>query len=207
MRTSKIVLVAAMIVFLATGMLVFADSEHGRSIDAVVADILSQAQTESLEDVAADEVSAELLEELGDAVMEEYSYSSWQHSMMDYMIGGEDSLQLADFHRSLGRDYIASGGEIEYYGPRRGGGWMHGYNRYPPVNSSWERYGYSGNRWSVYVPYIIGGFILFGVLVVAVLLLKKRKPDHPALYIIQQRFARGEISQEEYDRMIKVIRS
>jgi hypothetical protein len=207
MRTSKIILVVAMIAFLATGMVVFADSEHERSVDSVVAEILSQAQAESLEDVTADEVSAELLEELGDAVMEEYSYGTWQHTMMDYMIGGEDARELADFHRSLGRDYIASGGEIPYYGPRRGGGWMHGYNRYAPVNSAWDRYGYSENRWYVYIPYIVGGILLFVVLVVAILLLKKRKPGHPALNIIQQRFARGEISKEEYDRMIRVIRS
>ena len=185
MRTSKIVLVAAMIVFLATGMLVFADSEHGRSVDAVVADILSRVQAETLEDVTADEVPAELLEELGDAVMEEYSYSSWQHSMMDYMIGGEDSRQLADFHRSLGRDYIASGGEIEYYGPRRGGGWMHGYNRFAPVNSSWQRYGYSANRWYVYIPYIVGGGIILLILLAVILLLRRRKP-RPSLPLYHQ---------------------
>jgi len=105
-----------------------------RSVDAIVADIEKQQGVSALEQVNADKVSPDLLEELGDAVMGVIIGDPAHHDAMDRMLGGDGSPRLTAFHEDLGQQYLQNGG---LNGVRMGGPWgmgrfgmMYGWGNY-----------------------------------------------------------------------------
>ena len=109
----------------------FAGMAEPRSLDAVVADIEQQQNVKALGDVNVDKVKPDLLEELGDAVMDVIIGNAAMHDRMDRMIGGDGSPQLNAFHTDLAVQYLKNGG---IQGVRMGGMWgpgrfgmMHGW--------------------------------------------------------------------------------
>lgn len=102
------------VLFLSLGFIMGVFAQEGmmepRSLDAIVADIEKQQSVTSLDQIVADKVSPDVLEELGDAVMGEIIGNSAMHDRMDKMLGGDGSDQLNAFHTDLGKQYLQKGG-------------------------------------------------------------------------------------------------
>ncbi len=188
---------------------VFAAENHGRDIEIIMEEILIGTQSETISEISPEEVSPSLLEELGDAVMGLLLDDDWRHERMDAMLGGEGSYQLAAYHRDLGEQYLLSGGEL--YDVSYSGGWMMpggmmGFSRYRPYRSGWNSAPfYSRSNWYWGLPILIG-IVVLGILAVVIPLRRRRgQTESEALTILKNRFVRGEISQQEYARMKKIL--
>ena len=127
-------LAMATVLVLSFGALAFGQmmSTEPRKVDAIVADIEKRQNVTTPSAVEIDKVAPNLIEELGDAVMEVMIGNPARHDMMDRMIGGDGSPQLIAFHTDLGQQYLANGG---LNGVRFGGAWgmgrlgmMYGWN-------------------------------------------------------------------------------
>ena len=201
--------------------------EHGRRTDAILAEIMANQQVESISRIDPDRVATELLEELGDAVMGLMIADEEQHAVMDRMMGGEESEQLTSTHRWLGYRYLQNGGNLSGmgwgpgmmgYGMMRGwaddqngyrwnqGGWGPGMMGARGWNNRGWGYDHFGmmnwrNPW-VWIP----GILLLVLIVVGIVAITRRKgsggksADTP-LEILRARYARGEISREEFSRI------
>jgi uncharacterized membrane protein len=75
---------------------------HGRSIDAVLAEIRREQNIEKNESINPDIVGDGLLEHLGEAVMRYMVPNPRQHEWMDEMMGGEGSENLAAMYWLMG---------------------------------------------------------------------------------------------------------
>jgi uncharacterized membrane protein len=192
-----------------TSISIFASEEHGRDIDIVLDEILQSTQALTLSEVSPDTVPSALLEELGDGVMSLLLNDEWYHERMDAMLGGEGSSQLAAYHRDLGEQYISADGNLNelnsYYGRGMMTGGMMGFSRYSQSGSRWNRWDMGSHSWLWGLPVIIGLLVLIILTVAHPTIRKRRKPDSQALIILQNRFAKGEISKQEFEKMKKII--
>ena len=116
----KVLFSALFLICLAMSLVAQKGMKEPRALDAIVGDIEKQQGVTALNQVAADKVAPELMEELGDAVMGELIGNAAMHDRMDKMLGGDGSPQLTDFHIDLGQQYIRNGG---LNGVHMGGMW------------------------------------------------------------------------------------
>jgi len=77
-----------------------------RSIDLIITDIREDLNIGANDAINVEEVKIELLEELGDSVMEAYIGDSERHEEIDNYYGGDDSETLSELHIQLGKDYL-----------------------------------------------------------------------------------------------------
>jgi hypothetical protein len=157
--------------------LVFADADgHGRSVTEVLDEIRAELGIDEGKRIPPDAVSPALLEELGDAVMAEIHPDPEVHAWMDQMMGGEGSESLASAHRWMGYRYLTGG-----YG--RGFGMMGGGMMGPGMmGRGMGPWGVMGNP---NVDAATNGAY-----------------DSPE-EIAKRRYARGEISREEYLQLME----
>jgi hypothetical protein len=88
-----------------------AAQEHGRSIQAILAEIKREQNVQRVEQIDPNKVSDAQLAELGEAVMDVQFPNERQHAFMDDMMGGEGSQSLEAMHRAMGYSYLSAGGE------------------------------------------------------------------------------------------------
>ena len=69
-----------------------------RSIDLIITDIREDLNIGANDAINVEEVKIELLEELGDSVMEAYIGDSERHEEIDNYYGGDDSETLSELH-------------------------------------------------------------------------------------------------------------
>ena len=210
--TAKQIMIVLIILIFGTVMLSAQAEEHGRQSDAILNEIIDNQGVDSIGRIDPDQVSTELLEELGDAVMGLMIADERQHAVMDRMMGGEGSEQLTSTHRWLGYRYLQNGGNLSGMGWGPGmmgygmmGGWADDQNGYRWNQGGWG-YGHFGmtnwrNPW-VWIP----GILLLVLIAVGIVTIVKRKgnagtaSDTP-LEILRVRYARGDISREEFNRI------
>lgn len=173
MRKASLLL---LILVAVTGLL-WADVDgHSASVPDVLDEIRGELGLDEDERIDPDAVPPELLEELGDAVMGEIHPDPETHEWMDEMMGGEGSESLASAHRWMGYRYLTGG-----YG--RGLGMMGGGMMGPGMmGRGLGRWGMMGN------PDVDSGDI--GAYA---------SPEE----IVKRRYARGDISREEYLRLME----
>jgi putative membrane protein len=125
--------------------------------------------------------------------------------------GGEDSEHLAAMHRSIGYRYLAEGERMSgnWLGPGMTG-WRGGHMR-------WMHDGWWAGQWGVWGWLGLILMIAFWILVIAGIVLLVRwliRQGHgsgggggseSALDVLERRYAKGEISAEEYRRMKREI--
>jgi hypothetical protein len=99
------------IVLAAALALPVAAQEHGRSIQAILAEIKQEQNVQRVEQIDPDKVSDAQLADLGEAVMDVQFPNERQHAFMDEIMGGEGSQSLEAMHRSMGYSYLPAGGE------------------------------------------------------------------------------------------------
>lgn len=174
--------------------------------------ILQKAQQiiASNKDCAA--LNDEELETLGEYFMEK-AHPGDAHEAMDRMMGGEGSQSLRTAHINMGRAFYCGTGMV---GSMMGMGMMSGGMMGPvsAINSMMQyRGGVSGSGGMMGYPFgadvWTGGnlmvfWILFWIVIVLgalgiIRILTKRETGSRALDFLKERYARGEITKEEFD--------
>jgi Spy/CpxP family protein refolding chaperone len=123
-KASTIITLITLSVFFSS-MFIFGNDEHARSLDAILQEIREKQGLESNAPIDPEGVSYEDLEELGEAIMGIMHPDPKQHELMDEMMGGEGSENLAAMHRMMGYRYL-SGSSRGMMGPGMMSGMMGG---------------------------------------------------------------------------------
>jgi putative membrane protein len=124
---------------------------------------------------------------------------------MDEMMGGEGSEQLDSTHRWMGYQYLQNNGNLGGFGPGMMSGWGYGGGTWGPgMMSGWYGPARMGSQFVAWI--WIAGFLLISVAIVLVIVLKQRRrriENSPvnALEILRARYAKGEISREEFQKI------
>jgi hypothetical protein len=149
---------------------------HGRSIAEVEGEIRSELNLSPSDRIDPDAVPAPLLEELGEAVMSDVHPDEEVHTWMDRMMGGRGSASLASAHRWMGYTYLVDG----YPSGGIMGGWGgRGMMHGGGMMGRGPAAGGYGSSADTYA-----------------------SPEE----ILKRRYARGEITTEEYNRMLEELR-
>lgn len=211
-----------LIVFLFMGRLAIGDGVHGRYIDEILAKIREEQRLGPNEQIDPDRVSDENLAELGDALMDIMHPDEREHEFKEEMIGGEGSNSLESMHRMMGYRYLSGG----FQGPRYpmmgrglmgmkmiGGLPMMGWGMHDrPGRGAYGAYPVSrmGGFWSFYFGRIIMWVILLAIICVVIWLVVRSQKLHGSIVsskrdlpldIAKQRYAKGEISREEFETL------
>ncbi len=196
---------------LASGNTAVAD-EEGRSIKEVMAEIRQKQNLQADQNINCDMVTDDQYRELGEAWMDVMIPDPAQHRMMDRMMGGPGSQSLADAHKLMGMRYLGCISDETYYGTMPG--MTKGY--YGMGNMM---YGYNGGWMHAWGGGLIMWIVLLAVigLVVYLIVAATRSghgttntvhhisPGESAHDILKKRYAKGEISKEEFEQMKKDI--
>ena len=195
---------------------IFADSKHERSINEIISNIRSELGLKEKDKIDPNKVSDVLLEELGDALMGVMHSDSRQHEWMDNMMGGEGSESLAAMHKSMGYNYLSS----NYSGNIMTGRWWprHGFNKwsnrhpvmadgYGGMMGNWRGfnfgYGLGGILMGVFFLILLGLAIFFVFFAISKSKIFKGTAEDTPLEILKKRYAKGEITKEEFENMKK----
>ena len=106
----KKIIIATMVILIlvmASITAAYADSTSTiKSIDAVVSDIRAELGLKATDPINPDKVSNDLLEQLGDSVMEAMIGNHDLHEQMDARMGGDGSATLTSMHIRMGYEYL-----------------------------------------------------------------------------------------------------
>jgi len=216
--------------FFACSLLAFADStvgtskHHGKFLEEVLQEIRESQGIGEDEKIDCSKVTDEQLEELGEAFMSVMHPDPEEHELMDRMMGGEGSPTLSSMHRMMGARYLGC-----YYRrmmPRMMGremmpGMMGGMMSYPYPCKTWRggrgMMGFGFGRHvmdfgygSMFMGIIF--LIIIGLVVYLVIQSVKLKRYDTSLRetprdILKKRYARGEITKAEFEKIKKDLES
>ncbi|MHB1483336.1 MAG: SHOCT domain-containing protein [Saccharofermentanales bacterium] len=212
-----IVLTIMLVSILTMAAGVSAEEMAPQSIDAVLTEIKADQGVQDNEKIDIEKVSQDQLEELGDSVMEAIIGNTAMHEQMDNRIGGDGSAALTAFHIKLGYNYLAgypigmrslmSSGMMRPNGVVRNNGGFRGMMG----NNFWGNNGMMGNYG--WIGLLVGSILLimFILLIVFVIRALTKKPNNnsmnspmnSSMNILKERYAKGEITREEYETMRK----
>ena len=208
-------LVFIIIIIILNLISIYSEEMNIRSIDNILSDIRGEQGLKDVDKINPDKVNSQLLEKLGDAVMEEMTGNHDRHEQIDQMMGGEGSANLTAMYQRIGYNYLA--GNINgYQDMMKYSGMM---NEYPAKTSNnfkgefpmmWNRYEMmNGFGWIGYLIEIII-LIMTGIAIffVVKLVLKKNNNSQKIKFpinILKNRYVKGEISRKEYELMKKDI--
>ncbi len=190
------------LVFLTIMVMAVPADDATTAVQAILSEIESQQDVDSVEQIDPDRVGDAQLAELGEALMDlMVPNERQQHDLMDEMIGGEGSQSLEAMYRSMGYSYLAGGGDA-FWRPGRGSGMMG-----PWMMGGWP--GWGGHMMSASpLVWVLVAVLTVLVVLLAVLLTARRRgsieserPSAGPREILDRRYARGEISREEYVRV------
>jgi len=197
---------------------------QGKSLEAVLEEIRADQSIGGREPIDCAKVTDEQFEALGEAFMSIMHPDPEEHEIMDRMMGGEGSSILRTTHRIMGARYLGcytGGVPADVTGMMMGGmgpGMMgRGMIWDSDSRARWEGRGHVmdfGYGWGMMDNWYGGALMWIVILVilgVVVYLAVKhgtgKVPVGPsgesALDTLKRRYARGEISKEEFDQMKK----
>lgn len=210
----KLLMVAAILtIVLSAVSLANAEEMQLKSVDTILTEIQQEQGVSSSDQIDPDKVSQAKLEELGDSVMEAMIGNSETHEQMDDRLGGDGSASLSAFHTRLGYNYLVGypNGMMSLM--------TSGMMSNNDGSFDWNgMMGYKNSRSSGMMGYLGWGGMLIGlfvlVLLVAVLYFVVRavgrKPNNTSiespLDILKKRFAAGEITHDEYEKMVDLLK-
>ena len=198
------------------------------SLDGVMTDIMRSQGISEKNQIECDRVTDEQFEELGETVMGLMHPDEKEHELMDQMMGGKGSESLKAAHILMGKRYLGCvsgmtggmmGGGMMGDGmmgdgmmnmmPMIGRGMMGNWSN--PNNSMmanmmnfgpWGAWGWIG--WILMVLFwvliILGAIVLIKWLIEQ---LTRARKEKSALDILKERYAKGEISKEEFEEKKK----
>jgi len=211
-----------------TTMSVRAESMEIRSVETIIAEIRQDQNIASTDQIDITLVTSAQFEELGDSVMEKVIGNNSVHERLDIALGGDGSASLTTVHIRVGYNYLVgipitmmtfmgTGGMMGGFGYSNQigsyqgfGSMMGGYSYYNQVGTFPGYGGMMGGLGWIWMILGVLGLIAF---IVAVVYYATRKPryqttysDDNAIMILKERYARGEITREEYSRMLEVLK-
>jgi putative membrane protein len=181
----------------------FADSKDVKTINEIVQAVMQEQGVKNADQINCSKVTNSQFEELGEAVMGVMHPDPNEHEIMDRMMGGEGSATLGAMHRMMGARYLGcySGGVMGRMMPG-----MMGYFE----NELGPRF--RGMPWGMmhrgYGTGYFGGMFMWIITLVLVILViylvsksvaTTKETGETALDILKKRYARGEISKEEFE--------
>lgn len=125
----KIIATMVMLVLLMASITaVYADNASDiKSIDSVISDIRTELNLKGTDQINPRNVSNDLLEQLGDSVMEAMIGNHDLHEQMDARMGGDESATLISMHIRMGYNYLfrsLNGLNLDF-GLAKNGNWNH----------------------------------------------------------------------------------
>lgn len=199
--------------FLASAAEVNKEAKTSPSINQALHEIMKYQGVNEIKSIDCSKVTEKQLESLGEALMDVMHPDSSEHGFMDRMMGGEGSQTLESMHRIMGARYLGCY-EIErsfgmmypFWGENdnvarvdynRRWGWQH-----RPMMYGYGPWGMMGGYGGVIM------WVLFLVVIVLViyLIMKRARPagaGETPLDILKKRYAKGEITKEEFEQMRK----
>jgi uncharacterized membrane protein len=152
---------------------------------------------------SCDELSDEQLELIGDYYMEQM-HPGEAHERMDAMMGGEGSESLKQMHINMaGRLYCNENAgmmEVQYVNyANAGGGNMMGRSG-SMMSFPWF-WGF-GMFWGFFFMIVFWGLIIW---LIVWLIGKYAKPKESAIEVLKNRYAKGEISKKQFEKMKKEL--
>ena len=199
-----------------------------KSVETIIAEIRQDQNIGSNVQIDIAKVTSAQLEELGDSVMEKVVGNISVHERLDIAFGGDGSASLTAVHIRVGYNYLvgipitmmtfmgAGGmmggfGYTNQIGSYQGfGGMMGGYGYY---NQFGTLPGYGGMMGGFGWVWMIIGLLGLITFIVAVVYHATRSSKHLSIYsedsalkVLKERYARGEITREEYSRMLEVLK-
>lgn len=201
----KLLTCAITLIFIFTTFTIaYADAMTPKSIDSIMSEIRLEQGVKSYDKINPDKVSAPKLVELGDSVMQAMIGNTAIHDQMDINLGGDGSASLTAMHNKIGYNYLV--GYPNGMMTLMSAGMM-GSNGMGTISAGQNGImGYLG--WGGIIMGIIV-LILFMVILFFVLKALNKKPikyslDSP-LDILKKRYANGELTQEEYEKMTEYL--
>ena len=210
-------LAIALAFILTTFTSVYADAMTPKSIDTIMSEIKLEQGVKSSDKINPNKVGASKLEALGDSVMQAMINNTAIHDQMDIKLGGDGSASLTAMHTKIGYNYLVgypngmmtlmSAGMMGTNGTANassGSSGMMGTNGIAnPSYGSGGKMGYLG--WGGMIMGIIVLILFIIILFFVFKSLSKNSIgssiDTP-LDILKKRYANGDLTQEEYERMI-----
>ena len=204
LMVASALLLSAVPVFADTGL----EGEHGKPLEDVLQEIRDKQGLVPDEAIDPRKVSDEELEELGEAVMGIMHPDPRQHELMDQMMGGEGSRSLKSAHISMGYNYLA-GNTGDPLSGMMGRGMMGGMMGRGMMGGFWR----NPSMFFQFGGLIMWLLILIFIGVVVYFIVRTQRGvsgrnyissrDETPLDIAKKRYARGEISREEYETIKK----
>jgi putative membrane protein len=222
----KTVAIMAVLLVTAWTALLFAQTDQAKSVEMVLNEIRQSQGISDKEPIACDKVTNAQLEELGAAVMRLMHPNPQEYRFMNRMIGEEGSPTLRMARRVMGARYLGcfQGDYAAAMGPAVAG-WGLSPQEMPSAASikggyspgamglNYGRHTRSNGNYGGMSGFWYGGLMMW-ILYIAVIVLivvfiwsgVKRRERHErefesALEILKKRYARGEITKEQFDEM------
>ncbi|MGB5823140.1 MAG: hypothetical protein WBH44_03635 [Proteocatella sp.] len=196
----------------------YAEDDH-KSIDLILSEIQKNQGSDSVDKIVPTEVSLAMLEELGDAVMEDLIGNTTMHERMDNHLGGEGSDTLAAIHQNIGYQYLLGNPNplADIMGPGMMNSYNDGYNWKGGMNGMMGYPGYYGMMgYYGFLGPIIGGIFFIIIMLIVVFIYKalSKKASETGIInhadtpmdILKKRYAKGEITEEVFESMSKKLK-
>ncbi len=150
--------------------------------------------------ISCGKLSDEQLEAIGEYYMEQM-HPGEAHELMDNMMGGEGSESLKQVHINMARrlycnDKLYIGYGMMSSSGMMGGGMMSNY----PLN-----YGYANSSWNIFWIVFLAAVICLIAWIIYRLSISKKISSETPSSILQKRFARGEITKNQFDKIKKEL--
>jgi len=181
-----------MVFILSLSVVTYADNMKPKSINTVRSEIRREQGLKSNDKINSDKVSQKKLEELGDSVMEAMIGNSKVHDQMDKNMGGDGSVSLTSMHKRIGYNYLV--------GYPNG---MMSNNRFRMMNNN----NFDTTSYFSFGELIIGSLILILIVIFLFFIIKTntrariKLDTETDLDILKKRYAKGEISKDEFDKI------
>lgn len=180
-----------------------ANGEHDLTLKEAIEKIVKELNLKDKEAINPDKVPDELLEELGEAIMNEMHPDEREHLFMDNMMGGEGSDSLNAMHRAMGYRYLKG---YRYNYRTMWGDFGEGCGFSFPFRG--HMFGWPGGIFMFIFFILIGGvvvYLLYLAITKGKVVSTAGEDRESAIELLKKRYASGEIGKEEYDKIKKDI--
>lgn len=181
------------------------------SLDQVTQEIMKSQGVTGMKSIDCSKVTDKQLEDLGDAFMDVMHPDSSEHNFMDRMMGGEKSPTLSAMKRIMGARYLGCYRGDEYSGmmsPFWGGRGIRDWDDYSS-NRRWPYMMHGYGPWGMMSGYGMGFMWIIPLIIIVLAILLVIKWARPVgiaetpLDILKKRYAKGEITKDEFDQKKK----